>query len=182
VRGRVDSEPEAGDSMPREKRNFLSLIVSNKGINMKKQALVLLVAVALLGTMRCKSPTSPDLDTFIGTWNVTKAELVSEAWPDTKQDVIAQGASATMVISSTTLVITFTFTNATGVPDVVGGTWSASKDVMTVEWTSGWIAKSEFDWSLNGDVLTLTGGPVPHQFDILEDPQNCTLTLIAVRQ
>jgi hypothetical protein len=25
MRGRVDSEPEAGDSMPREKRNFLSL-------------------------------------------------------------------------------------------------------------------------------------------------------------
>lgn len=147
---------------------------------MLRKALILLAAAAVLGAAGCKSNTGPeDESDFIGTWNATKAEYVSIADSNTKADIITQGSTLTLVFASGTFVLTITDPGQS--PETFSGTWSASTDVMTLTWTSGLSGQSQFDWSLNGDNLTLTGGHM--QFDFTPgSPEEAILNLILVRQ
>jgi len=147
---------------------------------MAKKFLVLLAAAAILGAAGCKSSTGPEDETeFIGTWHATVAEYTSLADPGTKVDIIAQGSTLTVVFSSGTFVLTITDPGQS--PEAFNGTWSASMDVMTLTWTSGLSGESQFDWSLNGSELTLTGGHMPFEFTP-GAPEEAVLKLILVRQ
>lgn len=147
---------------------------------MLRKALILLAATAVLGAAGCKSNTGPtDESDFIGTWNATKAEYVSIADSNTKADIVAQGSTLTLVFASGTFVLTITDQGQS--PEIFNGTWSASTDVMTLTWTSGMSGQSQFDWSLNGDELTLTGGHMPFDFTP-GSPEEAILNLILVRQ
>ena len=147
---------------------------------MVKRVFVLFVAVAGLGAAGCKSSTGPpDESGFIGTWHATKAEYTSIANSSTKADIIARGSTLTLVFSSSTFVLTITDPGQN--PEIFNGTWSASADVMTLTWTSGLTGESQFDWSLDGDELTLTGGHMSFDFTP-GSPEEATLNLILVRQ
>ena len=147
---------------------------------MGKKVLVFLAAAAVLSAVGCKSSTGPeDESQFIGTWHATKAEYVSIANSNTKADIIAQGSTLTLVFSSGTFVLTITDPGQN--PEVFNGTWSASMDVMTLTWTSGLSGESQFDWSLNGTQLTLTGGHMPFDFTP-GSPEEAILSLILVKQ
>lgn len=147
---------------------------------MEKKVLIFLAAAAVLGALGCKSSTGPeDPTSFIGTWHATKAEFVSVANSSTKADIITQGSTLTLVFSSSTFVLTITDPGQS--PEVFNGTWSASMDVMTLTWTSGLFGESQFDWSRNGNELTLTGGHMPFDFTP-GSPEEATLNLILVKQ
>lgn len=147
---------------------------------MLRKALILLAVTAVLGAAGCKSSTGPqDESDFIGTWNATKAEYVSIADSNTKADIVARGSTLTLVFASSTFVLTITDPGQS--PEIFSGTWSASTDVMTLTWTSGMSGESQFDWSLDDDELTLTGGHM--QFDFTPgSPEEAILNLILVHQ
>ncbi len=147
---------------------------------MKKAALILLAGFACLSITACGSnPTAPDPKTLVGTWNATKAEFVSVADPNTKADIIPQGSTLTLVLSSSTFV--FTITDPGQAPEITTGTWAASSDVMTLTYSTGALGESQFDFSLSGDRLTLTGGHVPHDFAV-GNFEESILNLILARQ
>lgn len=146
---------------------------------MRKAAFVLLVAVAFLGFTGCKSSTGPEEDEFIGTWNATKAEFVSVANSSTKVDIVAQGWTLTLVFSASTFTMTI---KEPGEADWVGsGTWSSSIDTMTFTWASGMSGESQFDFTLDGDQLTLEGGHMPFEFTP-GNHEEAILNLILVKQ
>ena len=119
------------------------------------------------------------MKTFVGTWNATKAEFVSIANPTTKQDIVAGGATLTLVLSTSTFV--FTITDPGQAPKVATGTWSVSSDTFTLTWSTGFAGESQFDFVLNGDRLTLTGGHLPFDFTV-GNFEEALLNLILVRQ
>jgi hypothetical protein len=129
---------------------------------MRKTALVLLVAVTFLGFTGCKSSTGPDADSFVGTWDATKAEFTSVANSSTKVDIVAQGWTFVLVFNASTFTMTI---QEPGEAAWVGsGTWSSSVDTMTLTWSSGMSGESQFDFALDGDRLTLEGGHMPFEF------------------
>lgn len=147
---------------------------------MNAKTLLILVAVAaFFAAAGCKSPTAPEEDEFIGTWNATKAEFVSQANPATKVDIITQGATLSLVLNASTFTMTI---KETGKPDWVGGgTWSNSIDTMTFTWSSGLSGESQFDFNLSGDQLTLAGGHMPREFTP-GNPEEAIVSLILARQ
>ena len=129
---------------------------------MRRIALVLLVVVAFMGFTGCKSSTAPEADSFIGTWDATKAEFTSVANSSTKVDIVAQGWTLVMVFNASTFTMTI---QEPGEAAWVGnGTWASSVDTMTLTWTSGASGESQFDFVLDGDHLTLEGGHMPFEF------------------
>lgn len=128
----------------------------------------------------CKdSPTAPDPATLVGTWNATKAEFVSVANPTTKQDIVAGGSTVTLALSTNTFA--FTITDPGQVPEAGTGTWSVSSDTLTLAWSTAFSGESQFDFTLSGDHLTLTGGHLPHDFTV-GNFEEALLNLILVRQ
>jgi len=146
---------------------------------MKRIIFVLLVVAAFMGATGCKSATGPDADSFIGTWNATKAEYVSVANSSTKDEIIAKGSTLTLVFAASTFVLTVTDPGAS--PVISNGTWSKSTDTLTLTWITGFSGESQFDFTLDGDSLTLTGGHLPHAFTA-GSPEEAILTLNLVRQ
>jgi hypothetical protein len=146
---------------------------------MGKRTFIVLASVMLLAAAGCKSSTGPEDETsFIGTWHATKAEYVSVANSGTKADIIAQGSTLSLVFSSGSFVLTITDPGQDS--EVFNGTWSASKDVMTLTWTSGLSGESQFDWLLDGNTMTLTGGHMPFDFTP-GSPEEAILNLILVK-
>jgi len=147
---------------------------------MGKKALVFLAAAAMLTVPGCKSNTGPEDDDFVGTWHATKAEYTSVANPTTKVDIITQGSTLVLVLNSAGS-FTLTVTDPGQDPETFGGTWSASTDVLTLTWSTGMSGESQFDFTLDGDELTLSGGHMPYEFTP-GTPEEATLSLILVRQ
>jgi Lipocalin-like domain len=146
---------------------------------MRTKVAVILVGLVALVAGGCKDSTGPSAQSLIGTWHATKAEYVSIANPTTKVDIIATGSTLTLVLSSSNFVLTITDPGAN--PVVSNGTWSSSIDEMTLVPTTGWFGESQFDMSLSGNQLTLTGGHLPHAFTP-GNPEDAILNLILVRQ
>jgi hypothetical protein len=131
---------------------------------MKKAAFIILVATAFLGTAGCKSSTSPEEAAgLVGTWNATSAEFVSTTNSGQRVNIISQGSTLTLVFDANTYVLTISEPGED--PQVRSGSWSASTDVLTLVTTSGGSGETQFDWSLQGNQLTLSGGHVPFDFN-----------------
>jgi len=148
---------------------------------MRAKSVVLpVIVIGLLLGAGCKSSTGPeDEDDFVGTWRATKAEYTSVATPANKVDIIAAGSTLTLVLSTSTAVLTITDPGES--PVVLNANWSASVDVLTLTWTSGSSGETQFDYTLDGDELTMTGGHMP--FDFTPGvPEEAILDLILVRQ
>jgi hypothetical protein len=147
---------------------------------MNKTALVLFAVAAFLGTAGCKSSTSPEEAAgLVGTWRATKAEFVSSANSSKKVDIIAQGSTLTLALNASTFVMTITDPGES--PQVRSGTWSSSTDVLTLVTSSGGSGESQFDFSLNGNQLTLTGGHTLFDFTV-GNFEEAIMNLSLVRQ
>lgn len=138
--------------------------------------------VALLAAVACGDDdgTGPAPATLAGTWQATKVEYVLVANPNTRIDLVQLGGTATLVLESAgafTAVSTFPgeppFTSA--------GTWSASADVLTLSFISGQFGTWQFDMTLSGNTLTLSGADA--DFDVDDDGQDdpAKLNLVLVR-
>src|SRR5512147_14641 len=141
-------------------------------------ALALGVAVAACGG----GGTAPSSTSFAGSWRATKVEYVSVANPGTKVEVIAQGATLTVQLNadgSYSSVLTIPGKAA----ENTTGTWTASSDIFTLHWLeSGFSNEMQFDYSLGGTTLTLTGADSDFDFAGTGQSQAAKLNVTLVRQ
>lgn len=119
---------------------------------------------ALTVSLACGGDGSgPSRTEFEGTWDATKLEFTNVANTSEKVEVIALGATYTIV-----LVSDGTYQATLGVPgsapEVTTGTWSVSSDVITIKET-GSSGDQQFNWSLSGNTLTISGANTDFDFD-----------------
>jgi hypothetical protein len=140
-----------------------------------------LVAGILMGSVGAcgDKDTGPSKDALAGTWVATKAEFVSVANPSQKFDLIAKGATVSLVLTSTqTFTLTITRPNESELKSM--GNWSTSEDELDLIFSSGSMQGGmNFDVSLSGNTLTLMGAD--YQFDVddngTEEPVKFNLTM-----
>jgi hypothetical protein len=143
----------------------------------------IILAGAVLGGAACHGDggTGPSPASLTATWQATKAEFVNIANSSNKVDLVATGGSVVLVLTEGK---TWTMTiRAPGDPDDVrNGTWSSSTDVLTLAFSGSFSGEMQFDMSLSGNTLTLSGGHTP--FDVNGDgsDEETTLTLVLARQ
>jgi phosphoheptose isomerase len=145
---------------------------------------VVLLSGAALG-LACgggNSSTTPSqiAEGLTGTWHATRAEYTSVANPALKLEVIARGTTMTLVLQpGGTFTLTIVDPGEAG--NVVTGTWTSSRDVLTIVRT-GQSGNTQFDMVLGGNTLTLTGGRA--LFDVRGDGQmeETTLDMTLTRQ
>lgn len=147
---------------------------------MRNRMRVLTVAAAGIATSLAAcggSSTGPSPESLVGTWTATRAEFALLTNPAMKVEIIRGGATLKLELNSNQ---TYRVTTTTpGEPtDIKSGSWSASADVLTLHLPNG---EMQFDMSLTGNTLTLTGGHTP--FDVNRDgmDEECTLNLILTR-
>lgn len=130
-----------------------------------------------LVTVACSGGGTSSAD-LAGTWNVTKYELVSSASSTTKVDLIAQGATATLVMKSDG-----TYQMTTTIPgqadETLTGTWSASSDVLTTTQV-GMSGNMQFNYTLSGSTLTMWGADSGWDFngDDVDEPAKLNMTAV----
>jgi hypothetical protein len=112
------------------------------------------------------SPASPSTQaTLAGSWKATKAEFVSASNSGVRVEIVATGTTLTLTLDSAG-----TYTQRIVDPGQAGqtttGTWSASRDTLTLK-PAGITGDIQFDMTLSGATLTLSGGHVA--FDVNAD-------------
>lgn len=131
---------------------------------------VLLGAVAACGN----NAAGPSAASIVGNWQATKVQYVSTTGLGTV-DVIAEGGTATLVLHADG---TFEYTCALGatVIEDLTGDWDVS-DGLTLSMSA--TNKMQFDVSLSGNTLTLTGAYREYDFndDSIREPARLDLTL-----
>jgi hypothetical protein len=138
------------------------------------------VCAALIILMTCcrkDTVTSPRAQDLAGTWQATKAEYISADDPSVIYDVVAQGGTVTLMLTSADFTLAVAGPGAT--PQVTTGTWTSTSDLMTLN-PSGASFKWQFEMNLSGDNLSLRGAHVEFDFDGdgTNDPALLNLTLL----
>ncbi len=129
-------------------------------------ARILFVGLALFSVC-CggNSTTAPSPQTLAGTWKATRAEFVSASNSNVKVEAVSLGITILL-----TLDAGGTFTQTTSqegqATETTTGSWSASKDVLTLKPT-GMSGEIQFDMTLSGSTLALNGGHM--LFDVNKD-------------
>jgi hypothetical protein len=131
------------------------------------------VGAAAALAVACSDDTGPSEDELVGTWNATELEFVGGGLT---VDVIAFGATLKLVLrDDQTYTVTLGFPGES--PEVETGTWSASRDMLTLAQSDG---DMQFDMSLNGNTLSLANAD--GEFDVDDDgdddPVKINLTLV----
>lgn len=104
------------------------------------------------------SPTATGLE---GAWKATKAEFVSISNSSKRTDIVAQGSTVTLALSGSTFTLTFTDPGQS--PRVTTGTWTSSRDIMSLT-PSGMSWAWQFDYTQSGNSLTMGGASVEFDF------------------
>jgi len=119
-------------------------------------------------------------ETLSGTWRATKAEYTSRSNSSLKVDIVAQRSVVTLVLDPAgTFRLTITDPGLQG--NTLSGTWSASRDVLTIVQT-GQSGQTQFDMVLNGATLTLNGGHVLFDFNDDGVGEESVLNMTLTRQ
>lgn len=142
--------------------------------------LVLAVAAALAGCGGSDNPSgSSSTDGgLLATWHATRAQYTSVANPGLSVDTVAQGSSLTLTLDATTFVLTIT--DPGEAPQVTNGTWTSTRDTITLT-PAGMSFSWQFDMSLNGNTLTMTGGSVEFDFNADDSFEQARLDLTLSR-
>lgn len=143
----------------------------------------LITASLVLALAACgdDDSTGPNSD-LIGAWTATEVELVSVADPQVSEELIGQGGALEVELNANaTFAMTITFPGEA--PEDITGTWSASQDVLTVQFTqSGFPITWQFDYVLAAGELTLTGADALYDFDGDTIDEPATLNVILASQ
>ena len=124
--------------------------------------------------------TTPTVATGLeGSWRATKAEFVSAANSSKRVDVVAQGTTVTLVLSGSNF--TYTITDPGKTPNVTSGTWTSSRDTMSLK-PNGVTWSWQFDMTQSGNNLTLNGASVEFDFAANGVFEQAKLYLTLVRQ
>jgi hypothetical protein len=144
----------------------------------------LLAAIALNGACGSSdsgfSSATQATETLAGSWRATKAEYTNRANTSQKLDIVARGSSVTLVFEPGG-AFRMNVIDPGQAGNVVSGTWSATVDVLTIV-RAGQTGQTQFDMTLSGSTLTLSGGHV--LFDLNDDGagEECVLDMALVRQ
>jgi hypothetical protein len=130
---------------------------------------LLSVLAACSGSTAGPSPAS-----IVGTWQASKVQYVSTTGLGTV-DLIAQGGSATLELNADH-TFRYTCTPAGKPAEVLTGTWDVS-DVLSLSMSP--TNEMQFDASLSGNTLTLTGAYRDYDFnnDGMGEPARLNMTL-----
>jgi hypothetical protein len=137
----------------------------------------------VLASVSCGSDdgTGPPVEELAGNWLATRAEVVSVADPGNKVDLVTLGGSFTLTLSASG-----TFSGSSAAPGEPAenwtGTWTSGGDVLTMSFQSGLVGTWQFDMTLSGDVLTLTGADAEFDMDGDDTPDPVKLNLVLARQ
>ena len=124
-----------------------------------RHALALSIVLGAVAACKNDKATGPSPTSIVGTWQATKVQYVSTTGLGSV-DVVAQGGSATLVLNSDQ---TFSFTCSKCWSDkLLTGTWSVT-DVLTLK--MGTNNEMQFDATLSGDALSLTGADRDYDFN-----------------
>ncbi len=123
-----------------------------------------------------KESTAPSAESIVGTWSATKVQYASTTGLGTV-DVIALGGVGTLVLNEDR---TFQFYCALGQKTIenVVGTWDVSDGLtLTISPTN----KMQFDATLSGNTLTMTGADRGYDFDNDNELEDAKLSMTLKR-
>jgi hypothetical protein len=171
---------------------------------MKKGVSILVLALAFLGALGCTNtnpigpnqPVIPSPPLLMGVWTATKAEFVKVGDPNTKVDIIAQGGTFVLSLKVNNYGNNFRMTMTS--PELnwdYSGKWDEIlPDTLKLNFSfSDWPedpSREQIKFSLDGDSLKLTWGPLAFGFtkdenpddEIYMDPEEATLYLTLIRR
>jgi len=145
---------------------------------MVKIALSAFIAIVSGAVVGCgEDGTGPSLASIVGTWTVTKAEVVSVANPSTRTELVALGPTASLVLNSNqTFARTATFPGEA--PEVATGPYTYTSGHLTLNITSSSPPETlSFTLALSGNTMTLTGATISFEFGTIEEQATLNLTL-----
>lgn len=140
------------------------------------------VVVASFAVAACggSNPNAPSAQTLAGTWKATRAEFANASNLSQKVEIVALGTTLTL-----TLDAGGTYSQKITDPGQGGqtttGTWSSSKDVLTLKPT-GISGNTQFDMSMSGSTLTLNGGHVLFDVNLDGRDEEAILNVTLTRQ
>ncbi len=123
-----------------------------------------------------KESTAPSAESIVGTWSATKVQYASTTGLGTV-DVIALGGTATLVLNQD---MTFHYYCALGQKTIenIVGTWDVSDGLtLTISPTN----KMQFDASLSGNTLTMSGADRSYDFDNDNELEDAKLSMTFTR-
>jgi len=123
--------------------------------------------------------SGPRPNEFAGTWNATKYQFTNKANTAQKVDVISLGATLVVILDQNG-TYQATLTMPGDAPEVTTGTWDASVDVFTIRET-GSTGEMQFDYTLSGNTLTLSGANDDFDFDSDGNPEPARVSAILTR-
>lgn len=149
---------------------------------MRKNLRLLLLALLPLCTA-CggdEETTGPVVNELVGSWDAVEIELIADADPPIRVELISMGANGRIVLEANG-----DFGLSVGIPgeptEFAGGTWGAT-NVLTLSFDSGDIEGTwVFNYVLNGDNLTVSGAATEWDFDGDEVDDPATLNMQLVR-
>jgi hypothetical protein len=140
-------------------------------------------AVALVAVVGAcgKSGTAPSTTELAGSWRATKVEYVNLTNQSQKVELVSSGAVYTLVLTAGG---TFTLTGSHPGDDPISlaGRYEASVDVLSLTYTSGALGEAQFDMTLSGNTLTLSGGHAPYDVNGDDLDEEALLNLVLARQ
>jgi len=118
--------------------------------------------------------------TLVGTWRATKAEYTNRSNSSQRVDIVARGSVVTLVLEGAG-GFRLTIVDPGQAGNTVTGTWTASRDVLTIVQT-GQAGQTQFDMTFSGNSLTLENGHL--LFDVNGDGvgEECELDMALSRQ
>jgi hypothetical protein len=118
--------------------------------------------------------------TLVGTWLASRAEYTNRGNSSQKLDIVAHGSVVTLVLEAgSTFRLTIVDPGEPG--NTVTGTWSASRDVLTIVQT-GQSGQTQFDMTFSGNTLALENGHVLFDIDGDDVGEECELDMTLARQ
>jgi hypothetical protein len=107
--------------------------------------------------------SGPSESEITGTWQLTKLQYVNAASPQESVDLIALGATGTLIIDPNK-TYTMTLTPPVGPPETETGAWDLAGDVFAATPT-GMPFDLQFDVTITGNTLRLAGADSEYDFD-----------------
>ena len=148
---------------------------------MRIHALGLASALVLVAGACGSDASGPSPAGLAGTWDATRFAYVSASNQSVKVDVVPAGTAVTLqLLESGTFSLVATAAGSTVFSRA--GSWSASTDVLTLNFTSGAGGNWQLDMKLNGNTLTLLGANAEYDFNSDGQPDDAHLDTAFTRR